>query len=301
VVFTLPRQLSPLALQDKREVYALLFRASAQTLLEVARDPKRLGAGIGFFSVLHTWNQTLQHHPHVHCVVPAGGLSPDHSRWIDSQQRFFLPVDVLSEVFRGKFVDGLRKLHAEHELGFHGTLTSLQNPKAFAVWLRPLFRSPWVVYSKRPFGGAQHALRYLGQYTHRVAISNHRLVSLADGIVTFRWRDSAHHNKKRLMTLAVNEFLRGFLLHALPPGFVRIRHFGWMAHRRRGALVPLCLHLLAESGRVPAEVGSGGTVGASPRPPWTCPQCGGPMVLVERLSPAQIRLRSPPISVAQQP
>lgn len=301
VVFTLPRQLSPLALQNKREVYALLFRASAQTLLEVARDPKRLGAEIGFFSVLHTWNQKLQHHPHVHCVVPAGGLSPDHSRWIDSQQRFFLPVDVLSEVFRGKFVDGLRKLHAEHELGFHGSLTSLQNPKAFAAWLRPLFRAPWVVYSKRPFGGAQHALRYLGQYTHRVAISNHRLVSLADGIVTFRWRDSAHKNKKRLMTLAVNEFLRRFLLHVLPPGFVRIRHFGWMAHRRRGALLPLCFHLLAESGRVPAEARSAGTVGASPRPLWTCPQCGGPMVLVERLSPVQIRLRSPPMSVAQQP
>jgi hypothetical protein len=301
VVFTLPRQLSPLALQNKREVYALLFRASAQTLLEVARDPKRLGAEIGFFSVLHTWNQKLQHHPHVHCVVPAGGLSPDHSRWIDSQQRFFLPVDVLSEVFRGKFVDGLRKLRAEYELGFHGTLTSLQNPKAFAAWLRPLFRSPWVVYSKRPFGGAQHALRYLGQYTHRVAISNHRLVSLADGIVTFRWRDSAHKNKKRLMTLPVNEFLRRFLLHVLPPGFVRIRHFGWMAHRRRGALLPLCFHLLAESGRVPAAAGSGGTVGAPPRALWTCPQCGGPMVLVERLSPAQIRWRSPPMSVAQQP
>ncbi|MCJ7838918.1 MAG: IS91 family transposase, partial [Burkholderiales bacterium] len=201
VVFTLPRQLSPLALQNKREIYALLFRASAETLLEVARDPQRLGAEIGFFSVLHTWSQKLQHHPHVHCVVPAGGLAPDHSRWIDSQQRFFLPIDVLGEVFRGKFVDGLRKLHAEQTLGFHGTLAALPNPKAFAAWLRPLFRSQWVVYSKRPFGGPQHALRYLGQYTHRVAISNHRLVALADGTVTFRWRDSAHKNKKRLMTL----------------------------------------------------------------------------------------------------
>ena len=223
VVFTLPRHLSPLALQNKREVYALLFRASAETLIEIARDPRRLGAEIGFFSVLHTWNQKLQHHPHVHCVVPAGGPAPDYSRWIDSQQKFFLPVDVLKEVFRGKFVDGLKELHAERRLGFHGSLTMLQNPKAFAAWLRPLFRSPWVVYSKRPFGGAQHALRYLGQYTHRVAISNHRLVALADGIVTFRWRDSAHKNKKRLMTLPVDEFLRRFLLHVLPPGFVRIR------------------------------------------------------------------------------
>jgi hypothetical protein len=171
---------------------------------------------------------------------------------------------------------------------------------AFAAWLRPLFRSPWVVYSKRPFGGAQHALCYLGQYTHRVAISNHRLVSLAGGIVTFRWRDSAHKNKKRLTTLEVNEFLRRFLLHVLPPGFVRIRHFGWMAHRHRGALLPLCFHLLTQSGRVPAQARSGGTIGASPRPLWTCPQCGGPMVLIERLSPLQIRLRSPPVSVAQQ-
>jgi Putative transposase/Transposase zinc-binding domain len=208
VVFTLPRQLSPLALVNKREIYALLFRASAETLLQVARDPRRLGAEIGFFSVLHTWDQKLQHHPHVHCVVPVGGLAPDYSRWIDSQQKFFLPVDVLSEVFRGKFVDGLKQLHAEQKLGFHGTLAALQNPKAFAAWLRPLFRSKWVVYSKRPFGGAQHALRYLGQYTHRVAISNHRLVALADGMVTFRWRDSAHNNKKRLMTLGVDEFLR---------------------------------------------------------------------------------------------
>src|ERR1700736_5977891 len=269
VVFTLPRQLSPLALQNKREIYALLFRASAKTLLEVARNPQHLGAEIGFFSVLHTWNQKLQAHPHVHCVVPAGGLALDHSRWMDSQRRFFLPVDVLREVFRGKFVAGLKKLHAEHKLGLHGSLTPLQNPTTFAAWLRPLFRSPWVVYSKRPFGGAQHALRYLGQYTHRVAISNHRLVALADGAITFRWRDSAHKNKKRLMTLPVNEFLRRFLLHVLPPGFVRIRHFGLMAHRRRGASLPLCLQLLAQSGRVPTEASSEEN-GVSPRPLWTC-------------------------------
>ncbi|HTC31751.1 MAG TPA: IS91 family transposase [Bryobacteraceae bacterium] len=295
VVFTLPRQLSPLALQNKREIYALLFRASAETLLEVARDPKHLGAEIGFFSVLHTWNQKLQHHPHVHCVVPAGGLAPDHSRWIDSQQKFFLPVDVLKEVFRGKFTEGLRELHAEGKLGFHGTLAALQNPKAFAAWLRPLFRTPWVVYAKRPFGGAQHALRYLGQYTHRVAISNHRLVALADGLVTFRWRDSAHKNKKRLMTLPVNEFLHRFLLHVLPPGFVRIRHFGLMAHRRRGASLPLCLQLLAQSGRISVESSSVEKDGSSPQALWMCPQCGAPMVLIERLSVAQLRLRSPPI------
>ena len=301
VVFTLPRQLSPLALQNKQEIYALLFRASAATLLEVARDPQHLGAEIGFFSVLHTWNQKLQHHPHVHCVVPAGGLALDHSRWINSQQNFFLPVAILKKVFRGKFVEGLKTLHTEHKLGFHGTLGPLQNPKAFAAWLRPLFRGQWVVYAKRPFGGAQHALRYLGQYTHRVAISNHRLVALADGMVTFRWRDSAHKNKKRLMALSVNEFLRRFLLHVLPPGFVRIRHFGLMAHRRRGASIPLCLQLLGESGRVRSEVAPDEKAGSSPPQLWNCPHCSGPMVLIQRLTAIELRLRSPPTPVPQQP
>src|SRR6266849_574325 len=298
VVFTLPHRLSPLALQNKREIYSLLLRTSAETLLEVARDPQHLGAEVGFFSVLHTWNQKLLHHPHVHCVVPAGGLAPAHTRWIPSQRRFFLPVDVLSEVFRGKFTDGLRELHAERKLGFHGPLTPLQNPKTFAAWLRPLFRSRWVTYSKRPFGGPQHALRYLGQYTHRVAISNHRLVSLDDGRVTFRWRDSAHQNKQRLMTLTVDEFLRRFLLHVLPMGFVRIRHFGFLAHRRRGALLPLCFQLLAAHRSAPAETKSEETAPA-PRPLWTGPECGGPMVLIERLTAVQMRLRSPPVAADQ--
>jgi hypothetical protein len=228
VVFTLPHQLAPLALQNKPEIYGLLFRTSAETLLQVARDPRHLGAEIGFFSVLHTWNQQLLHHPHVHCVVPAGGLAPDHSHWVPGRHNFFLPVKVLSRVFRGKFVAGLRELHAAGQLGFHGALDHLRTPAAFAAFLRPLFRSDWVVYSKRPFGSAEHALRYLGCYTHRVAISNHRLVSLQEGRVTFRWRDSAHKNKKRLMHLPVAEFLRRFLLHALPRGFVRIRHFGFL-------------------------------------------------------------------------
>jgi len=198
--------------------------------------------------------------------------------------------------FRGKFVDGLKQLHAEHELGFHGALAMLLEPNAFAAWLRPLFRTKWVVYSKRPFGGAQHALRYLGQYTHRVAISNHRLVALADGRVTFRWRDSAHKNKKRLLTLGANEFLR-FLLHVLPPGFVRIRYFGFFAHRRRAEFVPLCLQLLAAPATLPPQ-----NCDSSPvRPLWQCPKCGAPMVLLERLSPVQLRLRSPPAHLTQQP
>src|ERR1035437_1072861 len=244
VVFTLPRELAPLALQNKKVVYDLLFRASAETLLEVARDPRHLGAEIGFFSVLHTWNQKLGLHPHVHCVVPAGGLSADRARWIKPRYAFFLPVKVLSRVFRGKFVAALRCAFREDQLGFQGSLTPLAHPKTLAAWLRPLFRKDWVVYSKRPFGGPQYVLQYLGRYTHRVAISNHRLVSLAEGKVTFRWRDSAHHNEQKLLTVSLDEFLRRFLLHVLPKGFVRIRHFGFLANRCRSASLPLCFQLL---------------------------------------------------------
>ena len=201
LVFTLPRELAPLALQNKRLLYNLLFHSSAATLLEVARNPRHLGAEIGFFSVLHTWDQRLQHHPHVHCVLAAGGLASDHSRWISSRRSFFLPVKVLSRVFRGKFVAGLRSAFRESILQFHGHLLPLAEPRAFASWLRLLFRHDWVVYSKPPFGGPEHVLRYLGAYTHRVAISNSRLVALSEGNVTFRWRDTAHDNKKRLMPL----------------------------------------------------------------------------------------------------
>jgi len=250
VVFTWLGQLAPLALQNKSEIYSLLFRASAETLLTVASDERHLGAEIGFFSVLHSWNQKLLHHPHVHCVVPAGGLSPDHTRWIAARSGFFLPVRVLSRVFRGKFVAGLRELHATGKLGFHGALAGLAAPVAFAAVLRSLFRAEWVVYAKRPFGGAEHALRYLGCYTHRVAISNHRLVALEDGEVVFRWRDSAHHNKKRLMRLALDEFLRRFFLHVLPPGFVRIRHFGVLGPPAPCEVAPLVLRAAGRNGRI---------------------------------------------------
>src|ERR1700758_2268469 len=251
VVFTLPHELAPLALQNKKILYHLLLQTSAETLLQVARDPQHLGADIGFFSVLHSWNQKLQHHPHIHCVVPAGGLSPDRTRWIPSQRKFFLPVDVLAEVFRGKFSEALKEAFAHDKLEFHGSMKPLGRPKVFAQLLRQTFRKKCVAYAKRPFGGPKQALRYLGCYTHRVAISNHRLVSFASDQVTFRWRDSAHHNKKRLMTLHVNEFLRRFLLHVLPPGFVRIRHFGFLSTRNRSALLPLCLHLLKASAAEP--------------------------------------------------
>src|SRR5215472_8013434 len=240
VVFTLPPQLAPLALQNKKIIYDLLLRASAETLLEVARNPRRLGAEIGFFSVLHTWNQKLQLHPHVHCVVAAGGLSLDHTRWIPSPPRFFLPRPVLRRRFRGKFVAGLKSAFQQQQLHFAGDLAPIAQPKIFAAWLRPLFRKNWVVYCKPPFGGPEYVLQYLGRYTHRVAISNHRLISLTDDQVTFRWRDSAHNNQQRLMTLSLDEFLTRFLLHLLPKGFVRIRHFGFLANRRRATLLPLC-------------------------------------------------------------
>jgi Putative transposase/Transposase zinc-binding domain len=289
VVFTLPRHLAPLVLQNKKVIYDLLFRTSAETLLEVARDPQHLGAEIGFFSVLHTWSQKLELHPHVHCVVPAGGLSADHTHWIKPRYDFFLPVEVLGTVFRGKFHEALKRAFHDGKLNFHGDLKLLARPKTFAAWLRALFRKNWVVYAKGPFGGPEQVLRYLGQYTHRVAISNHRLVSFADGTVTFRWRDSAHHNEQKLLRLSLDEFLRRFLLHLLPDGFVRIRNFGFLANRKRATTLPLCFQSLASAPQAKPEVST-----AAPSDLWTCPKCGGPMLVIERLAPTEIRLRSPP-------
>jgi hypothetical protein len=286
VVFTLPHELAPLALYNKKILYALLFRASAATLLEIAADPKHLGAEIGFLSVLHTWGQNLLLHPHVHCVVPAGGLSPDHERWVHPRYPFFLPVKVLSRVFRGKFVAGLKLAFQKGELCLPGTLRPLKRREAFHAFLRTLFRQDWVVYAKRPFGGPEHVLHYLARYTHRVAISNHRLVMLHDHKVTFRWKDYAHRSKSRLMTLSAEEFLRRFLLHVLPHGFVRIRFSGLLANRRRGSLLPLCRTLLeGSSSRHAAPTLSSQNDKSSGS---TCPQCGGPMVVIERLTAAQL-------------
>src|SRR5213594_4210694 len=290
VVFTLPRHLAPLVLQNKKVLYDLLFRTSAETLLEVARNPEHLGAQIGFFNVLHTWSQQLNLHPHVHCVVPAGGLSPDHTRWIHARENYFLPKKVLRKVFRGKFVSALQRAFQNGQLNFHADLKLLANPKTFAAWLRPLFREKWVVYLKPPFGGPAYVLHYLGRYTHRVAISNHRLVSFADGQVIFRWRDSAHNNEQKFLPLSVDEFLRRFLLHLLPQGFVRIRNFGFLANRRRATLLPLCFHLLGSAQQPQAEQDVSSTKDSSD--PWHCPKCGGPMKVVERLTAAEIQLRS---------
>src|SRR5215472_7041967 len=289
VVFTLPRRLAPLVLQNKKVIYDLLFRTSAETLLEVARDPRLLGAELGFFSVLHTWSQQLRIHPHVHCVIPAGGLSPDHTRWIRSREKYFLPKEVLAEVFRGKFVDALKQAFQEGQLNFQANLQLLAQPKIFAAWLRPLHRQDWVVYLKRPFGGPEYVLQYLGRYTHRVAISNHRLVSFQDGLVTFRWRDSAHHNQQKLRSLPVDKFLKRFLLHILPQGFVRIRHYGFLASRRRAMTLPLCFQLLRAAHQPTADSPS-----EDSRPPYRCPKCGGPMKVIERLTAADLQLRSPP-------
>jgi hypothetical protein len=229
----------------------------------------------------------------VHCVIAAGGLAPDHSRWISSRRSFFLPIKVLGRVFRGKFLAGLKTAFREGKLEFHGHLAPLADPRSFAAWIRVLFRHDWVVYSKRPFGGPEHALRYLGAYTHRVGISNSRLIALAEGHVTFRWRDSAHGNRKRLMSLPVDEFLRRFLLHLLPRGFVRIRNFGFLANRQRATLLPLCFQLLQSSADH-----SGATTQAIELPRTqtlpNCPLCGGPMHTIERLTPAQLFLRAPP-------
>ena len=225
--------------------------------------------------MLHTWNQKLRLHPHLHIIIPAGGLSLDHTRWVRSPDNYFLPKPVLRKVFRGKFVAGLKQAFQNGELRFPKKLKLLAQPKIFAAWLRPLFRQPWLVYLKRPFGGPEYVLQYLGRYTHRVAISNHRLVSFADGQVTFRWRDSAHDNEQKLTSLSHDKFLRRFLLHLLPQGFVRIRHFGFLANRRRAATLPLCFQLLGSAQEPPAEEHVSSTEDSPDL--YRCPKCGGPM------------------------
>lgn len=246
VVFTLPHKLGPIALQNKRLVYGILFRAASETLLKIAQDPKHLGARIGLLAVLHTWGQKLNHHPHIHCVVPGGGLSPDGKSWIASPKKFFLPVKVLSIVFRAKFLDYLRKAYNNGELSLQGQLAHLTDPHKWQLKLESVKRD-WVVYAKRPFGGPKQVLKYLARYTHRVAISNQRLVSMKDGNVTFSWKDYAHGHQQRQTTLRADEFIRRFLLHVLPAGLQRIRHYGFLSNRKRKEKLQLCRHVLARS------------------------------------------------------
>jgi Putative transposase/Transposase zinc-binding domain len=270
VVFTVPESLSMLVLQNAQLVYGLLFRAVSQTLLEIAADPRHLGAQIGFLAVLHTWNQQLLHHPHLHCVVPAGGLAPDGSRWIRCRPKFFLPVKVLSRLFRGKFLALLRDAFARGKLQFHGALTPLREPARFHAFLRPLQDTDWVVYAKPPFGGPEYVLKYLARYTHRVAISNGRLLGLENGQVTFQWRDSKDNNQIKAMTLDAVEFIRRFLLHILPSGFVKIRHFGFLSNRRRSAALNSCRALLPQPAAPTAPILSERQQAAVER---RCPVC----------------------------
>jgi len=244
VVFTVPEPIARIAFYNKEAIYSILFRTVAATLLAIARDPKHLGATIGFFAVLHSWGQNLLLHPHLHCVVPGGGLAPDGT-WKACRPGFFLPVRVLSRLFRRLFLEALAQAHADGQLRFYGELEPLRDSAVFAQYLEPLHKAEWVVYAKPPFGGPPQVIEYLGRYTHRVALSNQRLVALEGGQVTFRWKDYRHSQTQKVMTLSAQEFIRRFLLHALPPGFQRIRYYGLLAHCRRAANLQRCRQQLA--------------------------------------------------------
>ena len=287
VVFTLPHELNVLALENPRLFYDLLFTASTQTLLAIASDPKHLGAEIGVIAILHTWGQNLLLHPHIHCVIPAGGLSPDHRRWVRPRYPFFLPVRVLSRIFRGKFLADLKRLHRRQKLQCAGPAAALADPRQFAKLLRRLHRHDWVVYAKPAFGGPMQVLRYLGRYTHRVAISNHRLLAFDQERVTFRWKDYARGGKQGQMTLAATEFLRRFFLHVLPKGFVRIRHFGFLANRFRVSRLMLARQLLVSSGSTELQVRTYDARSESSCL-WHCPRCGASMVVIQKFTAADL-------------
>jgi hypothetical protein len=281
VVFTLPDTFNSLVLSNKRVIYNLLFDAVAQTMLELATNPKHMGARIGFLAILHTWGQNLALHPHLHCIIPGGGLSPD-GKWVACRRGFFLPVRILSRVFRGKFIDLLKRAWIAGEI--HG----IENDSVFARLIDSSVKHDWVVYAKPPFGGPQQVLKYLARYTHRIAISNRRLVSINDRNVTFRWKDYAHHNRPRMMTLDGGEFLRRFLMHAVPRGFMRIRHFGLLANRVRTQNLSLCRRLIAAP--------SPSVVLDATRPPPQCPICrhghliAGPILSASQLGQLILRL-----------
>ena len=299
VVFTLPQEIAAIAYQNKAVVYDLLFRATAETLRTIAADPRHLGAEIGFIAILHTWGQNLLHHPHLHCVVPGGGLSPDGQRWIGCRPGFFLPVRVLSRLFRRRFLAMLREAFAAGALQFFNALAELQDPAAFARYVAPTVRADWVVYAKPPFGGPQRVLDYLGRYTHRVAIANSRLVAFADGQVAFRWKDYRHASRQKVMRLEAGEFVRRFLLHVLPSGFQRIRQYGWLANRSRAAKLERCRQLLDVPAPAPVQADEPADyrdryqrlTGVSL---WECPHCRrGRMVCIETLPPGALP-RGPP-------
>jgi Putative transposase/Transposase zinc-binding domain len=249
VVFTLPEQIVAIAYQNQELVYGMLFRATAETLSTIAADPNHLGAEIGFFAVLHTWGQNLLHHPHLHCVVPGGGISPDGSRWISCRPRFFLPIRVLSRLFRRLFLTYLQEAFDAGKLRFCSSLEGLREPQVFHRYLDSVRHVNWVVYAKPPFAGPQQVMDYVGRYTHRVAIANHRIVDIENGQVSFNWRDYRDNNQQKVMRLSAEEFIRRFLLHVLPSGFHRIRYYGFLGNRYRKQKLERCRHLLGMTPR----------------------------------------------------
>jgi Putative transposase/Transposase zinc-binding domain len=299
VVFTVPEEIAAIAYQNKAVVYEILFHATAETLRTIAADSKHLGAEIGFIAILHTWGQNLAHHPHLHCVVPGGGLRADGERWIACRPEFFLPVRVLSRLFRRLFLAQLQGAFDTGHLQFFNALEPLQSPTAFARYLAPARRVEWVVYAKPPFGGPQHVLEYLGRYTHRVAISNNRLLDFVDGKVRFRWKDYRHDSHQKVMCLEAQEFIRRFLLHVLPSGLQRIRHYGFLANRYRVVKLAHCRQLLA----APAPAAKLPEACADYRDRYElltgkslrdCPQCGhGRMICIETFLPGALP-RAPP-------
>jgi hypothetical protein len=298
VVFTLPAPISAIAYTNKEIVYGLLFDIAAETLRTIAADPKHLGARIGVTLVLHTWGSALTHHPHVHGIVPGGGLAHDADRWVACKPGFFLSVRVLSRLFRRRFLEELQKLHRDGHLKFFGEHVDLTDAAAFADWLMPLRQCEWVVYAKRPFSGPEEVLAYLSRYTHRVAIANSRLLALDERGVTFRWKDyRAHgHTRYKTMTLMTDEFMRRFLLHVLPSGFHRIRHYGLLANAHRKTHIAIARELLHQPAPVlSAEVSAAHAAASSARPTFVCRHCGAPMLIIETFARAQ-HIRGPPAS-----
>lgn len=296
VVFTMPAQLAAIAYQNKTVVYDILFRAAAETLITIARDPKHLGAEIGFFAILHTWGQNLHHHPHVHCVVSGGGLSPDYARFIHCRSGFFLPVRVLSRLFRRLFLVAMQRAFDQQKLQFFHDLAPLADASAFAAYLQPVRDAEWVVYAKPPFGGPETVLAYLARYTHRVAIGNQRLRAMQDGNITFQWKDYQRHNRVRNMTLDANEFIRRFLLHTLPPGFQRIRHYGFLANAHRRDKLALCRQLLTAdpTGLLPSIPAAAQSTVLEPTTdsPLCCPVCRRQSLRRVEILPPQTRVDS---------
>ena len=295
VVFTLPAGIAQIAFWNKKAVYDLLFRTSAETVLTLAADPRRLGARLGMTAVLHTWGSALTHHPHIHMIVPGGGLSPDGTRWIACKPGFFLHVRVLSRLFRRLFLDGLMALHRTGDLAFFGDLAGLADSATFAAWRAPFRESEWVVYARPPFGGPEAVLAYLSRYTHRVAISNHRLVSAEARTVAFRWKDYRikQGDRQKVMRLATDEFIRRFLIHVLPDGFHRIRHYGLLASASRKANIAKIRALLGVPQPAPAPETATEHAPLTLREP--CPCCGAPMRIIEIFRRGQTpRSRAPP-------